>query len=199
MTVTEANAVLSTWPARTRKLWRPPNGKGFWLRARPTVANVAGPSLRVPGAHLFTTQPDGMWLYIAPNEYADTVCIEVSNNRQNFADKRSRYSPSYHSLLADVPLPWLNQLISLQHGGTKPRWEACAMFQTAPQADIVLPVRLLRVLYVLPDNLYASWKANHPPTGYEFYCRDSSLAGYNSQAMQVFLRQMSFASHFRTV
>ena len=88
-----------------------------------------------------------MWVYIAPNDYVDTVCIEVSNNRQNFADKRSRYSPSYHSLLADVPLDWLNQLIRIQRGGQKSRWEAAATFAVAPTTSLVLPVRFLLSLY----------------------------------------------------
>jgi hypothetical protein len=198
MTDAQAKAVLRTWANRT-KIWPPPTGLGYWLRARPGTLGVAVtcPSLRSPGARLFTTQPDGLWLFLGHTEYADAFCVEVCNSIQNLNDKRSRYMPSSHSLLAAIPLQWLDEVIAVQRGGMRARWEASRCFQVRPPA-LLLPVRHLRVLYALPPNHYTNWKANHTPTGYEYFCRQNSLNTFNSPPTRRFLRQMSIASHFRT-
>lgn len=79
-----------------------------------------------------------------------------------------------------------------------PRWKASGIYKQAPKssAGIAIPVRHLRVLYALPNDLYDKWTKEHAPTGYEFFCPHSSLDSYNSQKMQEFLRQMSIASQF---
>ena len=72
------------------------------------------------------------------------------------------------------------------------------MYKQPPKskASVAVPVRHLRVLYALPDDLYREWAKEHVPTGYEFFCPHSSLDSYTSQKMQEFLGQMSIASQF---
>ena len=193
----QGKAILRKWSERTR-IWPPPNGVGWWLRARPNQPHQIGPQLRAPGADLFKTQPDGLYLFLGHSEYADAVCIEVCSSIANLNDKRSRYFPSSHSVLVDMPKAWLHKDVRLQNGGTAPAWRASGAFSSQPTKTVVRPIRHLRVLYCLPPDKYADWKKNHPPTGYEFFCRDGSLDTFNSPAMRSFLRQMSIASHFRT-
>lgn len=197
MTDSQGKAILRNWNPRTR-IWPPPDGKGWWLRARPNGIGQVGPKLRAPGANLFSVQPDGLYLFLGHAEYADAVCIEVCGSITNLNDKRSRYVPSSHSLLVDIPRRWLRQNFDLQNGGVAPAWRASGAFVSEPQADVVRPIRHLRVLYCLPDAHYDDWKNNHTPTGYEFFCRDGSLDTFNSPPTRVFLRQMSIASQFRT-
>lgn len=197
MTDAQGKTILRSWSPRTR-IWPPPSGNGWWLRARPNGPGQVGPQLRAPGADLFSTQPDGLYLFLGHAEYADAVCIEVCSSITNLNDKRSRYVPSSHSLLVEIPRRWLRQDFGLQRGGVAPAWRASRAFAAEPQADVVRPIRHLRVLYCLPDAQYDDWKANHTPTGYEFFCHDGSLDTFNSPPMRVFLRQMSIASQFRT-
>jgi hypothetical protein len=197
MTDAQGKAILRTWNPRTR-IWPPPDGIGWWLRARPNGPHQVGPQLRAPGAGLFSTQPDGLYLFLGHAEYADVVCIEVCSSITNLNDQRSRFFPSSHSVLVDIPTLWLRQDFDLQHGGVAPAWRASGAFTAEPTSPVVRPIRHLRVLYCLPDAHYNNWKANHPPTGYEFFCRDSSLNTFNSPPTRAFLRQMSIASHFRT-
>jgi hypothetical protein len=122
----EAKAILCKWPSRTKKLWRPPENKGFWLAALPKVGKATCPTILSPGAGAFRTQPDGLWAYIRPNKsmFADVVSIEVCGTMQNVNDKRSRYMAASHSLVLLCPLPWLLEETKLPRGGKKPRWEA---------------------------------------------------------------------------
>ncbi len=197
MTDAQAKAILRVWPNRTKKVWAPPAGQGYWLRGRPSAGAVSAPKLHAPGAQLFHTQPDGLYLYLHEH-YADAICIEVCNTIQNLNDKRSRYIPASHSLLVTAPLRWLLEAIGTQHGGQAPRWNAARTFPRRPRQDVTLPVRHLRVLYALPPHHYSAWKANNIPAGYEYFCRQSSLKTYNSQVMQKFLRQMSVTAQFLT-
>jgi hypothetical protein len=198
MTDAEGKAILRRWTTRTR-IWPPPISGGWWMRSRPNEpASQVGPSLRAPGADLFSTQPDGLYLFMSDAEFVDAICVEVCSSITNLNDKRSRYFPSSHSLLVDLPISWLLHDIGLQNGPMSPVWRASNAFENEPPHDLVRPVRHLRVLHCLPNSHYERWRANHPPTGYEFFCRDSSLDTFNSKPMRLFLRQMSVASNFRT-
>ena len=196
----EAKVILRKWPERTKRLWKVSDNRGFWIRAQPKAldSRIKSPALSVPGSKLFRTQPDGMWAYFFDREFCDIVCIEVCGTIQNLNDKRSRYFPASHSLMLICPHRWLWETIGIQRGGQIERWKACRSIVAAPKTDLTLPVRLLRVLYSLPKGKYVKWRANHVPTGYEYYCRHSSMDTYKGQSTQKFLAQMSAQAHFLT-
>jgi hypothetical protein len=192
----EAKKILLKWPTRTKSVWPPPGGTGFWMRGYPSNGTSGGPRLASPGAKLFTTQPDGLWVHFAGWESCDVVAVEVCGTIQNLNDKRSRYIPASHSLVFQASAKWFGEEITVQKSGKRPRWEAAVSLAKNPESGLRLPIRHLRVLYSLPNDLYHSWCSNHTPTGYEFFCPHSSLDSYNSGKMQKFLRQMSVASQF---
>jgi len=192
----EAKKILLKWPTRTKTVWPAPGGKGYWVRGQPKDGSATGPKLSSPGAKLFTTQPDGLWIHFADTAYCDVVAVEVCGTVPNLNDKRSRYIPATHSLVLQVSPDWFEEQIKVQKGSQKPRWEAVVTIQKKPSEDLRLPIRHLRVLYALPNDIYHSWCSQHTPTGYEFYCPHSSLDSYKSGKMQRFLRQMSVASQF---
>lgn len=196
----EAKAILRGWPNRTKKLWSTPKNRGYWLRAQPKAqgSTISTPTIRLPGANLFRTQPDGMWVYLSDDDFADVICIEVCRTNQNLNDKRSRYMAEVRSLTLHCPVAWLCETIPLQRGSPTVRWQACRTFAAKPQGDHQVPIRYLRVLYALKKDLYKAWSAQNVPGGQEYYCRHSSLDSYNSPEMQEFLRRISFASHFYT-
>lgn len=197
----DAKAVLLKWPTRTSKLWDPPTGSGYWIRAQPrdTNSKIATPTLRTPGSSLFKTQPDGMWAFLNNSVYADVICVEVCGTQQNLNDKRSRYAADVRSLVLNCPLKWLTEAIALQKAGTSPRWQACGSIPACPTEELNVPVRFLRVLFALPNELYKAWTAENIPDGHEYYCRHSSLDSYNSQNTQAFVSQMAIRNHFLTV
>jgi hypothetical protein len=174
-----------------------PSHGGVWVRARP-IPNISSPVLHSPGARTFKTQPDGLWLSIFNPIFADAICIEVCGSIQNLNDKRSRYMPSSHSLMVTCPRTWLNRDVRLPKSGRKPLWKRVAGFSKAPESAVSLPIRLLRVLYALNADDYDKWIPTHVPTGYEYFCVNTSLGSYNSQKMQSFLRQMSVRAQFYT-
>ena len=192
----EAKRILLKWPMRTKRLWPVPGSEGFWIRGQPKDTKAPGPTISSPGAVLFKTQPDGLWAYFGNTESCDVVAIEVCGSIQNLNDKRSRYMPASNSLVLNARLAWLTETISLQKGGKSPRWKAVGSLKSKPKSDLVVPIRHLRVLYALPNKVYDDWCSNHTPTGFEYFCRHSSLDSYNSQKMQQFLRQMSISSQY---
>lgn len=161
----------------------------------PAPGATAGPTLNSPGADLFNTQPDGLWIYMKEG-YADVIIIEVCGNIQNVNDKRSRYAPFGHGLVVRCPLPWLLENVTVQRGGQKPRWQASVTLATAPTADMMLPVRHLRVLIAIPNASFKSWRENNTPGPHEYYTQHSSLNSYTGPKFQQLLRGMSPASHW---
>jgi len=197
----EAKAILLQWPQRTKTLWSTQTPSEHWMRAQPAAASGAArsPRLSLPGARLFHTQPDGMWLRLdASLRFADVVCIECCGTIQNLNDKRSRYAPSTHGLVVLVKESWLTESITVQHGSKMSRWRATGSITSAPTTDCVATVRHLRVLYALPNILYSGWVTQGVLGAHEFMCRHSSLDGYNSQTMQRFLKRMSPSMHLYT-
>ena len=130
----EGKDILLGWPTRTKKLWAVPGGRGFWLQAQPKPQGdrARTPTISVPGAKLFKTQPDGMWAYLKHPEFADVVVVEISGSVQNLNDKRSRYAANVRSMILECPLSWLQETVALQRGGLAPRWEACRTISQAP-------------------------------------------------------------------
>lgn len=196
----DAKDLLLKWPTRTKKLWSTPNNQGYWIQAQPKPygENYATPTIRVPGASLFTTQPDGLWVYIKDDEFADIVAIEVCGSSQNLNDKRSRYSAAVRSLVLHCPHAWLHAVTPIQGAPNLPRWRSCRTIKNSPSCEVTLPVRFLRVLYALPNTVYREWTSHNVPGGHEYFCRHSSLDSYSSPTTQAFLKQMSFAGHFLT-
>ena len=192
----QAKEVLRAWPQTTRKLWQPVYGGGRWLRAQPTDGGSAGPTISSPGATLFATQPDGLFVYFGDLESCDLVAIEVCGTIQNLNDKRSRYQPATHSLVLSCSLEWLTTEIEVQGGGRPARWQAAGTISEAPFRHHAIPVRHLRVLYALPGDKYHDWCRNNVPAGHEYFCPHSSLNSYGSQKMQTFLRQLSAVAQF---
>jgi hypothetical protein len=193
----EAKTILLSWPRRTKRLWPPPGGKGYWIRAQPKDGKYPGPRIFTPGANLFSTQPDALWVHFQRIYSCDLVAVEVCGTVQNLNDKRSRYIPASHSIVLECSHNWLWEVVEVQGGGRKTRWRAASSFRTKVNRESVrIPVRHLRVLYALPKSIYEEWCPQHVPTGYEFFCPHSSLDSYNSDKMQSFLRRMSVASQF---
>jgi hypothetical protein len=170
---------------------------GYWIRGRVGAKAPGHPVILPPGLTKGVTQPDAMWIYLLTG-YADVICFEHCNKKQNLYDKRSRYIPASHSLLLRLPRTWLNGAIPVTNGN-KHRWDAFETGLAAPNAnEVVVPIRFLRVFYALPQKLYTEWKSNQTPTGYEFYCRHSSLTTINSPTTQDFLKRMTSKVHFLT-
>jgi hypothetical protein len=192
----EAKAVLRGWPQRTKSLWPTNRYGGYWLRALPKDGTSACPHLQSPGAKLFKTQPDGLFLFISEGAFADAVSVEVCGTIPNLNDKRSRDMPSSHSVVVSCPQQWLREEIKVQKGGLVKKWKACNSISNHPQGDLTIPIRYLRVLYAIPNAKFEEWCRNHTPTGFEYFCKHSSLDSFKSQTMQGFLRQMSIHSHF---
>ena len=101
---------LMQWPQR------PPGVRASkldaWLRGRPVADRVVGgqPFLKLPGSNRCRTLPDGLWLNFGgtpEDPYVDIFAIEACGTLQNLLDKRSRFAPSTHSLLAVCPVHWL--------------------------------------------------------------------------------------------
>ena len=195
LTDAQAKAILLTWPTRTN-IWPAPGGIGYWLQAQPRSGSRPGPRLSSPGATLFRTQPDGLWVFFHDTQSCDVVAVEVCGTAQNLNDKRSRYIPSSHSLVLSAAAAWLTEDVVVQAGGERTRWRATGTLTAAPTADLVVPVRHLRVLYALPNSLYNDWCSEHAPTGYEYFCPHSSLNSINSQNMRASVKRMSIASQF---
>lgn len=191
---TLAKTALAGWPQSSTSLWPASRDGGVWLRAQPPDGVATGPRLKAAGTDSFKTQPDGLWIFLAPKDgFADCIAIEACSSNQNFADKRSRYQPSTTATVLECPLDWLTTRV-----GTASRWERAGTITEKPTASLVLPTRFLRVLYFLEDNLYAQWRACGVPAGHEFVAAYSSINSYTSQKMQSFLSRMSIVQHFYT-
>ena len=197
LTDTEAKDILRQWPTSTQ-IWDTPDVDQRWLQAQPRASDRAapGPKLAAPGSTLFSTQPDGMWVYLSEATYADVVAVEVCGTNQNFNDKRSRYAPLGIGVVLRCSATWLLEQVRVRGGVLRTRWEECGTFGTQPQGDIVVPVRHLRVVYALPNDLYDRWKNESTPSAHEYLIPHSSLGSYRAQKMQKFLRQLSPLSHF---
>ena len=162
-------ARLRSWPQR------PPGLAGGerlrWLRGRPTESpGVCQPFLKLPGSRTLRTLPDGLWLHFGgtPAEpFADIFAIEACATLPNLLDKRSRFAPSTHALLAVCPMLWL--LAPVSPRDPTPRWRATGVLREPPLQALVLPVRDVRVLYALKSRHYRSFAAGRVPQAHEYF------------------------------
>jgi hypothetical protein len=197
----DAKSILARWP-QTTAFWQ---GSGtseaaLWLRARPKTGRVTHPCIKYAGSDQLSTEPDGMYIRICEhllpsNSYVDVIAIEHSNTGTNVNDKRSRYSPALPALQVHIPKNWLAEDITTLHKQTKPRWQAAGLGQE-PTHALHLPIRNVRVLFSLQDEVYASFRRDYPPAGHEYFCKHSSLGSITSDAFRQFLEQMNVDNHF---
>jgi hypothetical protein len=107
--------------------------------------------------------------------------------------------PSTMGLQLSCRQGWLNEEIVVQGGREVLRWEAAGTFKEPPTADILLPIRHLRVLYALPPEIFEKCLKAEIAAPHEFYCSQDSLNSYNSQPFQRFLKRMSVRNQYRAV
>ena len=117
---------LKQWGQRPPGLKMRRRGRSVWLRGRPCDDTKGShPFLKLPGSTRLRTLPDGLWLNFGGTvgePFVDIFAIEACSTTQNLLDKRSRFAPSTHSLVAVCPVPWM--LAPVMDGDTTPRWQA---------------------------------------------------------------------------
>lgn len=192
----------NVWPVQTR-LWSLP-GEPRWIRARPAPPGFPRglPTVRIAGS-CQNTQPDGLYLrfgaqpnphgegYIDPfaTGFVDMIAIEVCLPAAISDGNRSMYCPSTYSRTVYVPANWLRQNIPVQGGRQVPIWRVTGIFEDEPACDLHLPVRHLRVLYAIMDDLWQR-VCCYALNAHEFLFRHTQLGQYNAPLIQVFLKLM---------
>ncbi|MDE2516266.1 MAG: hypothetical protein KGL12_09595 [Rhodospirillales bacterium] len=195
---------LRQWPQTPPGLTPRGPSPAAWLRGRPTD-DVMGshPFLKVPGSEKLRTLPDGLWLNFAGSTvepFVDIFAIEACGTLQNLLDKRARFAPSTHSLLAVCPIPWL--LAPISATDPTPRWRATCVISSEPSLPFVLPVRDIRVMYGLKRDHYIDFARHQVPHAHEFFVPMHALVAQDSDkdpAMQALIARASAASNFLMV
>jgi hypothetical protein len=191
---------LKSWGQRPPGL-KPRRGKEAWLRGRPSDDPVTtNPFLKLPGSNRLRTLPDGLWLNFGgtPAEpFVDILAIEACSTLQNLLDKRSRFAPSTHSLLAVCPVEWLLAPITAED--PTPRWQATRVFAREPVHAVSIPVREMRVLYGLKSHHYDGFARQQLAHAHEFFAPMEALTAENSErnpALKALLERASISAHF---
>ena len=143
-------------------------GQDSWLRGRPSEDLRIHPFLKLPGSTRWRTLPDGLWLNFGGtpvDAYVDIFAIEACGSLQNLLDKRSRFAPSTHSLLAVCPVQWL--LLPVMPGDPTPRWKVTGVLPAEPTVPLVVPVRDMHVLYGLKRKHYQGFARHQLPHAHE--------------------------------
>lgn len=128
------------------------------------------------------TLPDGLWLNFGgtPAEpFVDIFAIEACATLSNLLDKRSRFAPSIHSLMAVCPVPWLLKPVS--PADPTPRWKATGVLRTTPDQPLVLPVRDIRVMYALRARHYQGFAESQVPHPHEYFVPMEKLTRSDAQ------------------
>lgn len=191
---------LKTWPQRPPGLGGSGSGNGAWLRGRPDDGYKCLPFLKLPGSDRLRTLPDGLWLNFGgtPVEpFVDILAVEACGSLTNLLDKRSRFAPSTHSLLAVCPVPWL--LAPASEGTPTPRWQAIGLMREAPSLSFIVPVRDVRVLYGLKQDHYQGFASCQVPHPHEYFVPMESLTaaeGDKDPALQALLSRASVSANF---
>jgi hypothetical protein len=192
---------LRQWPQHPPGVKPALAGGDAWLRGRPSGgAGICIPFLKLPGSTRWRTLPDGLWLNFAgtPEEpYVDIFAIEACGSLQNLLDKRSRFAPSTHSLLAVCPVPWL--LAPVMQGDSTPRWKATGVLLHEPVVPLVLAVRDMHVLYGLKPHHYEGFVRHQLPHAHEYFVPMETLTAKNSDKnpdLRALLAQASANANF---
>jgi hypothetical protein len=190
---------LKQWPQKPPGV--KPRTQDAWLRGRPTdEASQCDPFLKVPGSTRWRTLPDGLWLNFGGSHvepFVDIFAIEACGSLQNLLDKRSRFAPSVHSLLAVCPVAWL--LKPVMQGDPTPRWKATGVLKREPVTPFVLPVRDMHVLYGLRRDHYAGFARHQVPHAHEFFAPVEALTNLHSENnpdLQALLAHASATANF---
>ena len=175
---------LRRWPQTPPGLYPRHPAQQSWLRGRP-VADLSAchPFLKLPGSDRLRTLPDGLWLNFSgtPAEpFVDIFAVEACGSLQNLLDKRSRFAPSTHSLLAVCPVPWLLAPVDAQN--QMPRWRATGVLAHEPVMPVVLPVRDIRVLYALRRQHYSGFARYQVPHAHEYFVPMDSITAEGSES-----------------
>jgi hypothetical protein len=176
-------------------------GPGVWMKARPGEGDdIYYPKLKLPGSDRLRTIPDALWLRFGGHErdpFVDIFVIEVCGSYSNMLDKRSRFAPSMHSLLAYCPLSWL--LAPHGRDDDTPRWQCTKLLAREPIQNLVLPVRDIRVMYVLPNKLYEGFETSQVPHAHEFFMPVSALlapASWQEPSIRALIARTSIRANF---
>jgi hypothetical protein len=193
---------LRLWPQCPPGLQHSRRGTA-WLRGRPCEdLGSCHPFLKLPGSTRLRTLPDGLWLNFGGtpvDPFVDIFAVEACGSLQNLLDKRSRFAPSTHSLLAVCPVPWL--LAPAAPGDATPRWKATGVMRHEPSLPFVLPVRDMRVMYGLKRNDYAGFARHQLPHAHEYFVPMEALTAKNGDkdpALRSMLARASAAANFLT-
>jgi hypothetical protein len=195
-------ARLRAWPQRPPGLGSNGSEHGTWLRGRPADEYNHNPFLKLPGSDNFRTLPDGLWLNFggSPAEpFVDILAVEACGSLPNLLDKRSRFAPSTHSLMAVCPVPWL--LAPVMEDDPTPRWQAIGMIRQVPLLPFIVPVRDIRVLYGLKQRHYLGFASSQVPHPHEYFVPMESLTaaeGDKDPALVALLARASVTANFLT-
>ena len=194
-------ARLREWPQHPPGLTPRPNGRDTWLRGRPTYdEGTCHPYLKLPGSDRLRTLPDGLWLNFGgtPEEpFVDIFAVEACLSLQNLLDKRSRFAPSTHSLLACCPVPWL--LAPVMANEPTPRWRATGLLRHEPVLPFVVPVRDIHVLFALTNKNYSGFMKHQLPHAHEYYAPMETLIASESDKnpdLQALLARATASANF---
>jgi len=193
---------LRAWPQHPPGLADHDMGaSGAWLRGRPGVADEGDdPYLKLPGSNRLRTVPDGLWLCFGGTErdpYVDIFVIEACSSFANLLDKRFRFAPSMHSMLAVCPVRWLQGDVSAFN--KMQRWRRTGLLRSSPSTPLTVPVRDIRVMYALRPRHYEGFVANQIPHAHEFFAPITALIGpegWQHPTLRAFIARTSPRANF---
>jgi hypothetical protein len=171
---------LKQWPQRPPGVKSTALRDDAWLRGRPSEDVRCHPFLKLPGSTRWRTLPDGLWLNFGGtpvDAYVDIFAIEACGSLQNLLDKRSRFAPSTHSLLAVCPVQWL--LSPVMPGDPTARWKVTGVLREEPTVPFIVPVRGMHVLYGLKRKHYQGFARHQLPQAHEFFAPMEALTAYD--------------------
>jgi hypothetical protein len=171
---------LKQWPQRPPGVKSTALRDDAWLRGRPSEDVRCHPFLKLPGSTRWRTLPDGLWLNFGGtpvDAYVDIFAIEACGSLQNLLDKRSRFAPSTHSLLAVCPVQWL--LSPVMPGDPTTRWKVTGVLREEPTVPFIVPVRGMHVLYGLKRKHYQGFARHQLPQAHEFFAPMEALTAYD--------------------
>lgn len=194
-------ARLRQWPQRPPGIAQTPGARDGWLRGRPCESTGTNfPFLKLPGSNRFRTLPDGLWMNFggtAQEAYVDIFAIEACSTLTNLLDKRSRFAPTTHSLLAVCPVPWL--LRPVLEGDPTPRWKVTGVIRAEPTTALIVPVRDIKVMYALKTRHYQGFTESQIPHPHEFFVPMEALTaerGHESPAIRALVARSAVNANF---